>query len=265
MNSKHIQGLLLRHLFPLRRDFDLLNDMLYWPIVDVVLWGVTSQWMSDGSDLTQLVAGILMGLVLWNVVWRSQSEVSRNLMDEIWNNNLVNMFSTGLSLKEWIFSVLSLSFLKMSITLAVVIPAIFLMYEISVLQLGWWLPVLFVGATITGWWVGFVSASIVIRYGPKVQTVIWTFPGILLPLSAVFFPLERLPALVQPISLLIPTTYLFELMRSQVHGTFMPTETVVTSLAISFGLNIIYLIASVWFFVKSFAYSRELGLGRFER
>ncbi len=263
MNIRRIQALLLRHIFPLRRDFDLLSDMLYWPLVDTVLWGVTSQWMSEGSGTIQLATGILMGLVLWNVVWRSQSEIARNLMDEMWNNNLVNLFSTGLSLKEWISSALGLSIIKMSITMSVLIPAVYFFYHVNVFQVGWWLLLLFLGATMTGWWVGFVSASIVIRFGPKMQTVIWTLPGVLLPFSAVFFPLSKLPALLQPIAYLIPTTYLFELMRSFVYGTPATGQDIATAVAISFGLNILYLTASIWFFVRSFEFSRKLGLGRF--
>lgn len=263
MNIRHIQGLLLRHLFPLRRDFDLVSDMIYWPLIDTVLWGVTSRWISEGSDNTQLASGILMGLVLWNVVWRSQSEVARNLLDEMWNNNLVNLFSTGLSLKEWISSVLVLSLLKMTITLGVLAPAVYFLYRVNVLELGWWLLVLFAGATMTGWWVGFVSASIVIRHGPKIQTVVWTLPGILLPFSAVFFPVDKLPPVLQSISYLIPTTYLFEMMRSIVYGVELTGQEVATTLAISFGLNIVYLAAAIVFFVKSFNRSRELGLGRF--
>jgi len=263
MNIKHIQALLLRHLYPLKRDFDLLSDMLYWPLVDTVLWGVTSQWMGEGSGTIQIASGILMGLILWNVIWRSQSEVSRNLMEELWNNNLVNMFSTGLSLKEWISAALLLSIFKMAITLSVLIPAVYLLYRVNILMLGWWVVVLFIGATMTGWWVGFVSSSVVIRFGPKMQTVIWTLPGILLPFSAVFFPVGKLPALLQPIAYLIPTTYLFELMRTIVYQGTVSWESAATSLAISFGLNILYVSLAIWFFVRSFEYSRNLGLGRF--
>lgn len=265
MNIRHIHAVLLRHIYPLRRDFDLLSDMLYWPLVDTVLWGVTSQWMSEGLGNKAQVSAILMGLVLWNVVWRSQSEVSRNLMDEMWNNNLVNLFATGLSLKEWITAVVSLSLIKMTITLSVLIPVVYWLYSVSVFQLGWWLIVLFVGATMTGWWVGFLSSSIVIRHGPKMQTVIWTLPGILLPFSAVFFPVEKLPELLQPVAYLIPTTYLFEMMRNLVYGVTITSQDLVRTLLISFGLNILYLGISIWYFIRSFEYSRALGLGRFSR
>jgi ABC-2 type transport system permease protein len=259
MNWQHIHALALRHLYPLKRDFDLLSDMLYWPLIDTIVWGVTSQWIGDSSGIANAAVGILTGLVLWNVIWRSQSEVSRNLMDEVWNNNLVNIFATSLTVFEWIISVLLLSFLKMLITMCVLIPAIYLLYAINVFEIGWWLLVFFAGATMTGWWIGFISAGIVIRYGQRMQTVIWTLPGILLPFSAVFFPLDRLPVFLQPVSRLVPATYLFETMRTIVAGGAARPE----YLVISFGLNIVLLVLAIWYFVRSFAYSKKLGLGRF--
>jgi len=193
------------------------------------------------------------------VIWRSQAEVSRNLMDEIWNNNLINLFSTPLRVDEWVTSVLLLSVIKTSITLLLLVPAVFFLYTVNVFQLGWWIPVFFLSTTMTGWWLGFISAGIVLRYGPKAQTVIWTLPGILLPFSAIYFPLSQLPAVIQPISRIIPTTYIFESMRTLIQGGMVRPD----YLAISFGLNIVFLGFAFWFFMRSFAYSTKLGLGRF--
>jgi ABC-2 type transport system permease protein len=120
-----IRAFILRHTYPLRRDFDLLSDMIYWPIVDTLLWGITSQWLYEASGITGLIAMILTALVLWNVIWRSQAEVSRNLMDEIWNNNLVNLFSTPLTIMEWITGVLLLSVLKTGITFVLLAPLVY--------------------------------------------------------------------------------------------------------------------------------------------
>lgn len=249
----------LRHLYPLRRDFDLLSDMLYWPIIDILLWGITSQWLGSLSGISNVVVTIVMSLILWNVIWRSQSEVSRNLIDEIWNNNLVNLFSTPLALSEWIVGVLVLSLLKMLFTISVLVPVVFVLYSVNVFNLGWWLLPFFALMVMTGWWVGFIAAGIVVRYGPKVQTVVWTLPGILLPFSATYFPLALLPTFLQPVSRLLPTTYVFESMRSLV----MTGQLEISHIAISFFLNVALLALSMWWFVKSFRYSMTLGLGRF--
>lgn len=258
MKWHRIKALALRHLYPVIRDFDLISDMIYWPIIDTVLWGVTSQWLSESTGNMQIIMTILMGLVLWNVIWRSQSEVARNLMDEIWNKNLVNIFSTPLKLTEWITTVLLLSIIKTLITLVFLIPAIYLLYSVNIFLLGWWLLVFFVGCLMTGWWVGFISAGIVLRYGQKMQTVVWTLPGILLPFSAIYFPVAKLPAFAQTISYLIPTTYVLESMRSMLSGNGVD----LTLIAYCFGFNILWLGLSIWYFVRSYEYSRNLGLGR---
>jgi len=259
MNIRRLQGFMLRHLYPLRRDFDLLSDMVYWPLVDTLLWGITSQWFIETSGIPELVTATLSALILWNVIWRAQAEISRNLIDEIWNNNLVNLFSTPFNVKEWIVGVLTLSVFKTALTVSILTPVILALYSVNVLSFGWWLIVFFLLTGMTGWWVGFISAGIVLRYGPKVQTVVWTLPGALLPFSAVYFPLDQLPNWIRPISMIVPTTYVFESMRSLLlQNTIDPKM-----LAISFMLNCLYLGLAITYFVASFRKSRELGLGRF--
>lgn len=259
MNIQRMSALALRHLYPVRRDFDLLSDMIYWPIIDIILWGITSQWISESSGTTAILASVLMGLVIWNVIWRSQAEVSRNLMDEIWNNNLINIFSTPLTLPEWVTTVMLLSVTKTLITISILIPAILFMYSVNVFVLGWWLLLFFSAGIMTGWWLGFISAGIVLRWGQKVQTVIWTLPGILLPFSAIFFPVDKMPTLLQPITRIVPTSYILEAMRAVING--QPVNG--WSLVLSFGLSLFYLVLSIWYFTKSFQYSKNLGLNRF--
>lgn len=259
ISPRRLLGFSLRHLYPLRRDLDLLSDMIYWPMVDTLLWGVTSQWIIQTSGITNLVAIMLSSLILWNIIWRSQAEVSRNLIDEIWNNNLVNLFSTPFSVHEWVVGVLLLSFIKTAFTMTMLIPATFLLYAVNIFTLGWWLPVFVLCAIMTGWWIGFISAGIVLRFGPKVQTVVWTLPGVMIPFSAIYFPLAQLPAWVQPISRAIPSTYIFESMRALHSGGNVDLNYI----ALSIGLNVLYLSLALIFFAKSFVQSRKLGLGRF--
>ena len=260
MQQRRMIGFFLRHLYPLRRDFDLLSDMLYWPLVDTALWGITGQWLTDASGMASLAVSIMVSLILWNVIWRAQAEISRNLIDEIWNNNLVNLFSTPLSVKEWTVGVLLLSVLKTSVTITVLLPVVFFLYSVNVFAMGWPLLVFMFLVAMTGWWIGFISAGIVLRYGPKVQTVVWTLPGALLPISAVYFPLDKLPEWLQVISRMVPTTHVFEAMR----WLLINQELRWSWLGLALGLNLVYLSLSIGYFFLSFKKSRELGLGRFD-
>ncbi|MFH2118324.1 MAG: ABC transporter permease [Candidatus Paceibacterota bacterium] len=259
MKLHRIKALFLRHLFPLQRDFDLLSDMIYWPLVDTLLWGITSQWLAEASGEANVALAILMALLLWNIIWRAQSEISRNLIDEIWNNNLVNLFSTPLMVREWLVSVMLLSILKMTFTLTIITAVVVGMWQANILFFGWWLIPFILAMVTTGWWVGFISAGIILRYGPKMQTVVWTLPGMLLPFSAVFFPLDRFPQALQIVSRLVPTTYVFETMRSVAASGVIDWRT----FSLSFVFNFLYLGLAVWYFIRSMRYSVKLGLGRF--
>lgn len=260
MNWFRVYALFLRHWYPLKRDFDILTDMLYWPILDTITWGLASSWLTQSSnEAGQAVLSILVALVMWNVLWRSQMEISRNLIDEIWNQNLVNLFSTPLTLREWIVSTLMQSVLKMMLSAGAVSLTILLLYATNIYSLGWWLLPFFINIALTGWVIGFISASVVIRFGSKMQTVVWTFPAVFFPLSAVYFPVTQLPQVVQWVSYTVPTTYVFEQMR---HLLFTGTVEV-QWLWLSFGLNIVYLALAIWCFQYNFNKSRRLGLGRF--
>jgi len=260
MSWYRIYALIVRHMLPLKRDYDLLSDMIYWPFIDVITWGIASEWLSTDSDgVAGAVMSILVALVIWNVIWRSQSEVSRNLIDEIWNNNLINMFSTPLTLTEWIISILLQTVVKAAGTVGFVVLVILGLYAVNAFTIGWWLVPFFLSATLTGWAVGFLAAGIVIRWGPKTQTVVWTLPGILFPLSAVFYPVDQLPVVLRELSYAVPTTYIFESMRSLIFSGSVQ----VTDILLSFGLNIVFLVLAIWFFVRKFKKSKELNLARF--
>lgn len=260
MQWSHIYALFLRHGYPLKRDLDILTDMLYWPILDTITWGLASAWLTQAGDgLPATVLSILIALVLWNVLWRSQMEISRNLIDEIWNQNLVNLFSTPLTLREWIVSVLLQSVGKMLVAASAVSGVILLMYAANIFVLGWWILPFFLNTILTGWCIGFIAAGIVIRYGAKMQTVVWTLPAIFFPLSAVYFPVSQLPVFWQWVSWCVPTTYIFEAMRSLVFFGSVDTTLLWKSLA----LNLVYLLLTIGFFIRRFHKSKELNFGRF--
>lgn len=259
MKWNRIHALLLRHLWPLKRDLDMLSELLYWPFIDVISWGLASEWLSQSnSDIGGAIVSILIALLLWNIIWLSQGGVAHNLMDELWNNNLLNMFSSPLQISEWIISVLLLSLVRLIITGGFVALAIALLYTINVFSLGWWLLPFILSAMMTGWATGFFSAGIVIRYGHKAQTIIWTLPGILIPLSAVYYPVSQLPVGFRQISSLVPTTYIFEAMRGILFGNQVPVQEIL----LSFGMNVIYIVLAIVFFIRMFEKSKELNLSR---
>ena len=115
-----VVAMVMRHLYMFPRTLERWAESIYWPVLDLVIWGVTMRWVETSrGDLPHLALAMLTAVVFWQVVWRANYEISVNLLEEIWNQNLVNLFSTPLNVWEWSVSLIVLGVLKNVLTLVV--------------------------------------------------------------------------------------------------------------------------------------------------
>lgn len=247
--------------FYLFAKLDQITDLLYWPAIDITLWGLTTMWIQhEGGNVSNVALIIMTGLIFWQIVWRGNYEVSVNLLQEFWNRNLVNLFSTPLKLTEWMIGVLMLSATKIFITLSFGSLFVYLLYTLNVFSLGWaFLPFAML-LLMSGWMIGFLSASLVVYWGERLQMLAWITASIFAPVSAVYFPVTTLPKFLQPLAWSLPTTHVFEGMRAILHGSSFPWKAFSWSLA----LNVSYLLGAMAIFFYAFEKSRNKGLSRFE-
>lgn len=260
MSLKRAWGVFLRYFFIVTR-LDQIADLFYWPIIDIFLWGMTSVWMQKQEEgVPALALFVLTGLIFWQIVWRANYEVGVNLLQEFWNRNLVNLFSTPLKLREWILGATFLCFFKILVSLAFGALIVFLLYEMNVFMMGWAFLPFAALLTFSGWMIGFLAGSIVIYWGQRFQMLVWMMPYLFAPFSAVFYPVSVLPAWGQSIAWALPTTYIFEGMRKILTEGIFPTSYFFMSLT----LNILYLVVAVGIFKYMFEKSRVKGLGRLE-
>jgi len=188
MNIKRINAIIIRHLYNLKYNLDRLSDSFYWPVIDIILWGLTSQYIqTTGGKVSNIALVLLSGLVFWQVVWRGQYEITVNFLEEIWSQNLVNIFATPLTVEEWIISVLFLGVIKMFVTVSLSILLIWLLYTINILNFGFLLIPFFISLLITGWWVGLFVSGILVMLGRQIQTLAWAGVYLLAPFSAIYF------------------------------------------------------------------------------
>lgn len=251
--------MIIRYTTNMRHSFDRLSDMFYWPLMDLVLWGLTGLYFAKlNTGNPNSVDIILTGVIFWLVIWRGQYEINLNLLAELWDRNLVNIFVTPLKLSEWILSLLIFGLLKMLVSLVFVAMLAFILYKYNIFMYGFFIIPVTISLLLTGWTIGFIIAGVLIRFGQKIQTLAWIGGAFLAPFSAIYYPLSILPNWVQKVALFIPSSYMFEGMRRFIATGNIPSETFL----ISFALNIVYLVLSVWFFVSMFNKSKRLGLGR---
>lgn len=259
MKIHRIKAIIIRHLYNLRHNYDRLADSFYWPAMNIILWGLTSVYVKNNSqNFPFIVTALLTGVIFWLIIWRAQYEITLNLLTEVWDRNLVNIFGSPLKLSEWITATLILGLIKMLISVLFSILLAFLFYQINIFSFGFILIPFIISLLMTGWWAGFIVGGLIIRFGAKIQTLGWTGVAVLTPFSAVYYTVSTLPSWAQKISLFTPSSYIFEGMRE----ALFTGELSYDKLLISFFLNIVYLIISIWFFVFMFKKSRKLGLGR---
>lgn len=261
MKWHRVMAVIMRHVYNFGHSWDKIADAFYWPAMDILLWGLTSRYMVEqGGNLPQVVVILLSGLIYWQIVWRSQYEITTNLLEELWSRNLVNLWATPLKLREWLTGVVLLGLLKMGVTLGFASGLAWWLYAVNIYATGWWFVPLLGLLIMTGWWVGLVVSGLIIRFGTRIQTLAWAGVYILAPFSGIFYPVAVLPGWAQVVARMIPTSYAFEGMRQILLGGKWPMDQAVASL----GLNLLYLGLAMALFNYMFNQRKAKGLAQLE-
>ncbi|MDP1538424.1 MAG: ABC transporter permease [bacterium] len=256
MNHLRIKGIIAQNLFHLRHSLEDLIDTFFWPLIDVIIWGfMTTYFVGLGGPVAGLITFLMGGLILWNIVWRAQQDVSLTLLRNVWSRNIFNLFISPLTPKEFIVATMILGFLKILLTLSLISTIAFFLYSFNLLSLGFYLLPFFVALIAFAWAVGVFITGLIIRFGMRIQAFAWSLIVLLHPVSAVFYPVSILPPFLQKIAWFLPTAHIFEGMREVLSGGELSIEHLIWA----FGLNIIYLAFSAWFFAFMFEKAREKG------
>lgn len=257
MKLHRIYGTVLRYLFLFRHSLDRVLDVFYWPTLDLVIWGLTSSFFqSFAPSSSRALLIVISGIVFWIIAWRGQAEITVNLLEDLWNKNLINIFVSPLKFSEWIVSFLILGVIKGLVSFSFASLIAFVLYKVHIVSYG--LSIIpFIGLLImTGWWVGFFVAGLILRFGSRVQILAWAMIAIISPFAAVYYPVSILPLWAQKIALWMPMSYVFEGIRELAAGGILDTSKLISS----FLLNIVYLAAALFFLKSSFKKILERGL-----
>ncbi len=256
INPRRVMAMVMRYWFYLRHSYDRLSDMFYWPMIDLLLWGITSQYLQTQGSGSNLRYMIISGLIFWIAVWRAQYEITVNFLSELWDKNLVNIFVSPLRFTEWLTAVYVVGITKLAVSFTFASVMAYLLYKVNILNYGWYAPVFTVILMIMGWSVGMLVASIILRFGTKAQTLAWCAVMVVSPFSAIFYPLSTLPVWAQHISRLVPASYVFENSRLLVSDGYVRWN----ELAIALGISIVYFLIAFKLVSTAFMKAKERGL-----
>lgn len=252
-----IQAVVLRHIFLLRTSWPRVFELMYWPTIQMILWGFISGFFADHSSYVAQTVGVLIAAVLlWDVMFRGQLGFSMSFVEEIWSRNLVNLAVSPLSAGEYLVALTVMSLLR---TLLGVLPAAGLaivFYEYSIFTLGLPLVAFFALLLVASWSLGMVVAAIILRAGEGAIGVAWIIVFLIAPVSAIYYPVSALPAWLQPVAWALPTAPVFEGMRAIILDQTLRADLLVhAALA-----DAVYLGLGAAIFLWSFRVARRRGL-----
>ena len=65
-----IHALILRHLYLYRRSLTRVMEILFWPVMNLMVWGFVTTYL-ERLVLPQVVLFLLGAMILWDVLYRS--------------------------------------------------------------------------------------------------------------------------------------------------------------------------------------------------
>ena len=256
LSVRRILALLLRHLYLLRSSGPRILELMYWPTVQMILWGFITVFLVNHSSWVAQASGVLLsGVLLWDVLFRSQLGVSLVFMEEMWSRNLGHLFVSPLRPIELIWALLVMSLIRTLIGVGGAALIAIPLFDYSIFSLGLPLLAFFTNLIVMGWAIGLLVSGIVLRYGLGAESMAWVAIFAVQPVSGVYYPIEVLPKWLQYVAYALPSSHVFEGMRAVLFEHTFRMDLLVNALL----LNGVYLAAGIGSFLAFFNGARTRG------
>jgi ABC-2 type transport system permease protein len=252
-----IAAMVLRQAYLMRASWPRIFELMYWPTIQMVLWGFMTQFLMAHSSYIAQASGVLISAVLlWDVLFRGQLGFSITFVEEIWSRNLPNLAVSPLRPSEFLLSLMTVSLIR---TLIGVLPAAGLaivFYQASVFDMGLALLAFFVVLIVMGWAIGMAVIALILRVGLGAENVAWLAIFLIAPVSAIYYPVSVLPGWLQAVAWCLPTAPVFEGMRAVLIEGVFRTDLLIHAIL----LDVLYLAIGAGLFLFSYHVARRRGL-----
>ncbi len=256
MKFYRIYALYLRHFYLIKSSLPRWLDLVYWPTIQIILWGFISKFFTMHSDYYNHTVGIILSAaILYDFLFRSSISFNMLFLEEIWSRNFTNLFIAPLKVSEIITGLTATALIR---TLIGIVPAVLLaspFFGVSLLNLGPALMLLLLSLYAFGITLGLLVVSGLLRYGPAFENVAWSSLFLLAPLGCIYYPLSILPDWLQILAKALPLVYIFEEVRSILINNIVDYSNIMSALV----LNFIYFLLAIFIFYNAFNEARKKG------
>jgi ABC-2 type transport system permease protein len=215
MRWHKIYGLSLRHIYLIKSSFPRILDLIYWPSIQVFLWGFISKFFTISSSYYNNTVGVILtAAILYDFLFRSSISYNMMFLEEIWSRNFTNLFIAPIKISEIIAALTMTAIFRTMIGL---VPAVLLaipLFGVSIFKLGIPLFFLLIALYIFGISLGLLVTAGLLRFGPSFENIAWASLFFLAPLGCIYYPIEILPNFLQITAKILPLVHIFEEMRN---------------------------------------------------
>lgn len=259
MNPKSIQrvwGLYLHYLYSMKRNPARIIEILVWPMFEIIVFGLLAASTAGQTDTSsRLTLTILMGVIYWNFTARIIQESVAQFIDDFLSKNIQNILIAPIALPDLLMGIvlaamtkLLLSTFSLAFILRIVFPAFFATVGIS--SLLWVFQLEFFGVSLS-----LIAIALIFIFGERVSFAGWMISTVVQVFSLVFYRRDALPGLLHVLSYAVPSSYVFESIRSYRVGSPLMSAEVWVSLLISAG----YFVIGFLLCRTSFAWAKRAG------
>jgi ABC-2 type transport system permease protein len=237
-SARRIVAMVLRYWYVIRSSWPRTAELIYWPLVQMLMWGFLQGYLAAATSLASKTAGLFIGAVLlWDILVRSQLGFSVAFLEEIWSRNLGHLMMSPLRPSEFVAALMAVSLIKLLVAMVPVALLAYLFFGFNVLSLGLAFAAFFANLIIMSWSLGLLSTGVILRWGLGAESFAWLIVFIFLPVCCVYYPVAFLPTWLRPVALSLPPTYVFEGLRAIVQRGVFDSDLMLRA----FGLNLVYL------------------------
>jgi ABC-2 type transport system permease protein len=210
-----IGAMVRRYWYLLRSSWPRVLDLVYWPTVQMLMWGFLQLYVSQNDGFFARAGGVFIGSVLlWDILFRGQLGFSVSFLEEMYARNLGNIMMSPLRPVEFVVSLMIMSLVRLTIGMVPVTFLAIAFFGFNLWSLGLALAVFFLNLILTSWSIGIFVSGLLLRNGMGAESLAWTIMFLFLPLTCVYYPVAVLPGWLRYVAWALPPTYVFEGMRA---------------------------------------------------
>jgi ABC-2 type transport system permease protein len=255
-SPRRVAAMVERYWYLLRSSWARLIELVYWPAVQMLMWGFLQVYIGENASFFARASGFFIGAVLlWDILFRGQLGFSVSFLEEMYARNLANLMMSPLRTSEFISALMIMSIVRLAIGLVPVSLMAIAFFGFNLWGLGLALAAFFANLILTSWSVGIFVSGLVLRNGLGAETFAWSIMFLFLPLTCVYYPVSVLPEYLQYVAWALPPTYVFEGMRALLIDHVFRADLMLEALA----LNAIMMVAAVIAFIRLLDSARNQG------